>query len=58
MRQFESAWEIEYICSRVKNINEAVKNGNCERALDYLNMIQEKAKIAENMIKKEYHINM
>lgn len=52
MRVFESTWESEYICERVKRISKAVENGDYESALDYLNMIQEKAKAAECIIKK------
>ena len=49
-------WETEYLCSRVKRIEETLKNENYEGALDYLNMIQEKAKNVENMIRKHLAI--
>ncbi|WP_024834521.1 hypothetical protein [Ruminiclostridium josui] len=51
--EFGQVWEGEYICSRVNRIIEAVKNGNYENALDYLAMIQDKAKAAEKFIKTE-----
>lgn len=45
-RLFNGVWETEYLCARVKNISEAVKNGNYESALDMLLMIQDKASAA------------
>lgn len=51
MREFNSTWEVEYICERVRQITQAVENGNYETALDYLRMIREKAKAAEYLIK-------
>lgn len=51
MRNFERTWESEYIASRVKAISKAVKSGDYETALDYLNMIKEKARAAEVLIK-------
>jgi hypothetical protein len=51
-RAFEQTWETEYICDRVKRITKDVENGRYESALDYLNMIQEKAQAAERLIKK------
>lgn len=52
-RAFEQTWEAEYICERVKRITKDVENGRYESALDYLNMIQEKAQAAERLIKKQ-----
>jgi pterin-4a-carbinolamine dehydratase len=52
MRAFEQTWETAYICERVKRITKDVENGNYVSALDYLNMIQEKAKSAEYQIRK------
>jgi hypothetical protein len=53
IRNFEKIWETEYICLRVNRISEDIKDGNFENALDYLAMIQEKAKIVEKIIKAE-----
>jgi len=53
MRVFNSTWESEYICERVKRISQDVEKGNYESALDYLSMIQEKAKAAEFVIKNK-----
>lgn len=50
-REFEQTWETEYICERVKRITKDVESGQYESALDYLNMIQEKARAAEKLIK-------
>lgn len=47
INDFEKTWEVEYICSRVKMVREAVSKGRYEDAKDMLNMIQEKAKSAE-----------
>ncbi|VBB08450.1 Hypothetical protein LUCI_3756 [Lucifera butyrica] len=52
MLDISREWETEYLCARVKRIEEDVKNGKFESALDYLNMIQEKAKSAEILIRK------
>lgn len=48
---FEKVWETEYLCDRVKRVKEDVKEGNYERALDYLSMIRQKAADAEYFIK-------
>ncbi len=52
IREFEQIWEVEYICERVRRITKDVEQGKIESALDYLNMIKEKAHAAEYLIKK------
>lgn len=49
---FEKTWEVEYIVARVKRVAECVENGNYEAAIDYLQMIQDKAKTAEAFLKE------
>lgn len=51
LREFGQTWEVEYIKSRVELVTEAVKRKDYESALDYLSMIQDKAKAAECTIK-------
>lgn len=52
MKEFDRAWEVDYICPRIKLIRKAVKDGDYTAALDYLNTIQEKAKAAKHQIDK------
>lgn len=52
MRGFNQTWEIEYIKARVERVTESVQNGRYEQAIDYLRMIQDKAKVAETLIKE------
>ncbi|EMS72262.1 hypothetical protein [Ruminiclostridium cellobioparum] len=55
---FERVWETEYLKARVDRITDAVKNRRYDSALDYLSMIQSKAKDAEILIenmKKDGH---
>lgn len=51
MREFERTWETEYLCVRVKRITQAVKSGDYEAALDFLQMIHDKTRAAEYLIK-------
>jgi hypothetical protein len=50
IENIERVWETEYLKARVDRITEAVKNGRYDSALDYLSMIQRKAKDAEILI--------
>lgn len=50
---FNRIWETEYLKARVDKITEAVENGNYENAADMLQMIQDKARQAQNLIKTE-----
>lgn len=52
--EFDKLWEVEYIKSRVDKIAELVKEGQYERAIDKLQMIQQLAKSAEYLINSEY----
>ena len=52
MKEFDHAWEVDYICPRIKLIRKAVKDGDYTAALEYLNTIQEKAKAAQLKINK------
>ena len=51
-REFQHAWETEYIVARVRDVTIAVNDGNYERAIDILQMIQSMAKDTENLLKK------
>lgn len=51
MREFDAAWEVEYICARVKRVREAVENGDYEIAKDILSMIKGKVQAAELVIR-------
>lgn len=53
IRDFNQRWEVEYICDRVRQIDQAVMRGDKERALDLLNMIKEKATSAEHFVNKK-----
>lgn len=50
MRGFDHAWEVDYICPKVKLIRKAVKDEDYTAALDYLNAIQEKILAAKFQI--------
>ncbi len=52
MKEFDRAWEIDFIGPRIKLIRKAVKDGDYAAALDYLGTIQEKAKAAQLQINK------
>ncbi|MCQ4925029.1 hypothetical protein NE686_18150 [Tissierella carlieri] len=43
---FNKVWESAYICKRIEKIEEAVREGNYEVAIDYLSMIKDKAAFA------------
>lgn len=47
LRSFEAAWEVEYLCARIKMIEDCVKNKNYSKAYSLLSMIQEKSRNAE-----------
>ncbi len=51
--EFNKEWEIEYIKKRVEKVAEAVEDGQYDRAIDFLKMIQDKAKNAETYIRSE-----
>lgn len=51
--EFGQIWETRYICERVNRIAKAVEDGNFESALDYLQMIKEKASAAEYFLKRK-----
>ena len=53
IKDFERLWETEYIKARVDRVVEAVKLGKYDSALDYLSMIQDKAKAAEKILKAD-----
>ncbi|GEM_PF-3448525 len=52
MKEFDRAWEVDFIGPRIKLIRKAVKDGDYAAALDYLGTIQEKAKAAQLQINK------
>ena len=51
--EFDKVWEIEYISDRVKRIREDVKAGRYESAMNYLQMIQDKAKAAAYLVSQQ-----
>lgn len=51
LSDFNKVWETEYLVARVKHVTNEVQNGNLDRALDILSMIQDKVSAAEREIK-------
>ncbi len=48
---FNKVWETEYLVARVKRVTDEVQNGNLDRALDILSMLQDKVTAAAREIK-------
>jgi trehalose-6-phosphate synthase len=57
IREFEQTWETEYISNRVKSVTSAVKSGSVLSAIDYLKMIQDKAKAAQRLLEEHLYEN-
>lgn len=51
LSNFNKIWETEYLVARVKYVTDEVQNGNLDRALDILSMLQDKVSAAVKEIK-------
>lgn len=52
IREFNKVFEEDYICARIRRVYESLEANRYEQAIDYLNMIQDKAKAAVSFIEE------